>query len=216
MISRHVKNVSAPLAGMVLAGVFACSVALASTDDPDPGGSGAATLSANHSGQSEEPAAAEEQDDAEDAPPVLPSDCKPEEAAELEYANGRIPDEDLCPLPQEDESLRADAAAAFYKLNAAYHEEFGEEMCVRSSYRGYEKQEELYESMPAGMAARPGNSKHGLGIAADLCGGVEDDESAEFAWLEDNAEEYGWIHPDWAYSNPYEPWHWEFDVGQDG
>ncbi|OLT13135.1 hypothetical protein BJF79_21290 [Actinomadura sp. CNU-125] len=205
---------------MALAGIFACSVALASTGGgTDPGGPGGTTLSANHTEQSQRPAASDDREDEreereDDAPPVLPSDCEPAEAAEIEYSNGRIPDEDLCPLPQEDESLRADAAAAFYKLNAAYHEEFGEEMCVRSSYRSYDRQEELYESMPAGMAAAPGNSNHGLGLAADLCGGVEEEDTPEFEWLEDNAGEYGWIHPDWAYSNPYEPWHWEFDVGQ--
>lgn len=213
MTGRHVLKTrfSAPLAGMALAGIFAGSLALASAGgDEDPGGGPrAAALSANHAAPSAAPK------ERESGPPELPAECKPEEAAELEYDNGRIPDEELCPLPQEDESLRADAAAAFYKLNAAYHEEFGEEMCVRSSYRSYERQAELYESMPAGMAAAPGNSKHGLGIAADLCGGVEEEGTPQFEWLEDNAEEYGWIHPDWAYSNPYEPWHWEFDVGQD-
>ncbi|MFV2173153.1 D-alanyl-D-alanine carboxypeptidase family protein [Actinomadura sp. LOL_016] len=216
MIGRHVNKFSAPLAGMALAGIFAGSVALAATGGGDDPGGGT-TLSANHAERTEKPADSDErdqQDEQDEAPPTLPADCKPKEAAGLEYSNGRIPEEDLCPLPQEDETLRADAAAAFYKLNAAYHERFGEEMCVRSSYRGVNKQRELYESMPAGMAARPGSSNHGDGLAADLCGGVEDDGSREFAWLEDNAEEYGWIHPDWAYSNPYEPWHWEFDAGR--
>ncbi|WP_254716239.1 D-alanyl-D-alanine carboxypeptidase family protein [Actinomadura sp. WMMB 499] len=222
MIHRHVSKVSAPLAGMALAGIFAGSLALASAGGDGPGGPGAATLSANHAEPTEKSADSGEQDEQdkkderEDAPPALPADCEPDEAAELEYTNGRIPDEDLCPLPQEDESLRADAAAAFYKLNAAYHERFGEQMCVRSSYRSYERQEELYRSMPSGMAAAPGNSNHGDGLAADLCGGVEEEGTPEFEWLEDNAEEYGWIHPDWAYSNPYEPWHWEFDAGRNG
>ncbi|MFD0903288.1 M15 family metallopeptidase [Actinomadura sediminis] len=218
MIGRHVitSRFSAPLAGMALAGVFAGSLALASADGGgDPGGSRAAALSANHAAPSAAPEDREDRESRESGPPKLPADCKPEKAAELDYANGRIPDEELCPLPQEDESLRADAAAAFYELNAAYHERFGEEMCVRSSYRSYERQAELYESMPAGMAAAPGNSKHGLGIAADLCGGVEEEGTPQFEWLEDNAGEYGWFHPDWAYSNPYEPWHWEYGGDQD-
>ncbi|WP_233617362.1 M15 family metallopeptidase [Actinomadura sp. WAC 06369] len=212
MIGRHAisTKVTAPLAGMALAGIFAGSLALASSGgDEDPGGDRrAAALSAHRAAPSAAP------EERESGPPKLPADCKPKEAADLDHGNGRIPDEELCPLPQEDESLRADAAAAFYELNAAYHERFGEEMCVRSSYRSYERQAELYASMPAGMAAAPGNSKHGLGIAADLCGGVEEEGTPQFEWLEDNAEEYGWIHPAWAYSNPYEPWHWEFDVGQ--
>jgi hypothetical protein len=28
--------------------------------------------------------------------------------------------------------------------------------------------------------------------------------------MEAHAGKYGWIHPAWAYSNPFEPWHWEF------
>ncbi|WP_395111478.1 D-alanyl-D-alanine carboxypeptidase family protein [Actinomadura sp. SCN-SB] len=130
------------------------------------------------------------------------------------FPNGRIPTRYLCPLPQRGLVLRSDAASAFYELNTAYKKRFGSDICLRNSYRSFAKQKDLYESMPAGMAAEPGNSKHGLGIAADFCGGVEDDESPQFKWMRANSEKYDWLHPDWAYSSPYEPWHWEFDVGQ--
>lgn len=211
MLGRHFQKNRhfAPVTGAVLAGAFAGSLALV----PPGGGSGGSdgTGSAAHSANSARQAASHRD---EPAPSKPPEDCKPSKERP-ERPNGRIPLKELCPLPQEDESLRADAAVAFYKLNAAYQERFGEEICVRSSYRSYERQAELYESMPAGMAARPGNSKHGRGIAVDLCGGVQDDETPQFKWMADNSEKYAWIHPDWAYSNPYEPWHWEFDVGQD-
>ena len=68
-----------------------------------------------------------------------------------------------------------------------------------------------YPPEPSGLAAVPGRSNHGLGLAVDLCGGVERFRSPEFNWMEQNGKKYGWIHPDWAYSSPFEPWHWEYD-----
>jgi hypothetical protein len=44
---------------------------------------------------------------------------------------------------------------------------------------------------------------------------VERFRSAEFNWLEKNGKRYGWFHPDWAYSSPFEPWHWEYDPKMD-
>ncbi|MFB4319673.1 D-alanyl-D-alanine carboxypeptidase family protein [Actinomadura sp. 21ATH] len=125
------------------------------------------------------------------------------------YPNGLIPDRYLCPLPQKGEQLRADAAMAFYKLNAAYKRRFGRDMCVTDSYRSLPDQQRVYAQRP-GFAAVPGTSNHGKGQALDLCGGVENASTAQFNWLEANSKRYGWFHPAWAYSNPYEPWHWEF------
>lgn len=222
MIGRHRKKrpEPAPVLSVVLASAFAGAVALAPLD----GGSGEAggpsepaRAVAGHSDQksdqpSKRPSGRAEQRSArpaDDPPSEPPAECDPSDAGS-KHPNGRIPQDDLCPLPQRGESLRADAAAAFYKLNVAYHKRFGEQMCVRSSYRSYEKQRQLYQRMPAGMAARPGNSKHGNGIAVDLCGGVQNGGSPQFKWLEANSKKYGWIHPAWAYSSPYEPWHWEY------
>ena len=62
--------------------------------------------------------------------------------------------------------------------------------------------------------ATPSRSNHGWGRAVDFevrgrtmgCG------DAAFRWLQANAEDYGWIHPDWAQCNrsDREPWHWEY------
>jgi len=209
---RKKKPDPAPMLSVVLASAFAGAVALAPLDGgPGEAGvpSGPARAVAGHSDQSSDQPPERSSERPADPPSEPPADCDPSDAG-ARYPNGRIPKDDLCPLPQDGHSLRADAAAAFYKLNVAYHKRFGEQMCVRSSYRSYEKQQQLYRRMPAGMAARPGNSKHGNGIAVDLCGGVQNDGSPQFAWLEDNSGKYGWIHPAWAYSSPYEPWHWEY------
>lgn len=125
------------------------------------------------------------------------------------FPNGLIPARYLCPLPQKGMMLRADAALAFYKLNAAYKKHFGRDMCVTSSYRSLANQQRIYNERP-GFAAIPGRSNHGLGQAVDLCGGIQNQGSVPFNWLRANSQTYGWFHPSWAYSSPFEPWHWEF------
>ncbi|MFI0410054.1 D-alanyl-D-alanine carboxypeptidase family protein [Actinomadura sp. 3N508] len=131
-----------------------------------------------------------------------------------QFPNGLIPSRYLCVLPQKGHKLRADAAQAFYKLNAAYKKRFGRDMCVRDAYRNLSDQHRIYAQRP-GFAAVPGTSNHGKGQAVDLCGGVQNSGSVQFNWMEANAGKYGWIHPAWAYSNPFEPWHWEYGTEND-
>ncbi|GAA4214302.1 D-alanyl-D-alanine carboxypeptidase family protein [Microbispora amethystogenes] len=137
--------------------------------------------------------------------------CDPTRIAQAEqYPNGLLPKNILCPLPQGGETLRADAAIAFADLNLAYKKRFGTPMCISDSYRSLGEQQAVYYRRP-GFAATPGKSNHGLGLAVDLCGGVQSFRSAQFNWLEANGKKYGWFHPDWAYHSPFEPWHWEYD-----
>ena len=135
------------------------------------------------------------------------SGCDEGEADGLE--NGRVPDTMLCPLPQTGETLRSDAAEAFIELDGAYRSEFGRPMCLTDSYRPYHEQVRLFQEMLPGMAARPGTSAHGLGVAVDLCGGVNEPETVEHRWMLDHAPEYGWDNPEWARGG-FEPWHWEY------
>lgn len=142
-----------------------------------------------------------------EAPPDRESACGPGDTAGLE--NGHVPDTLLCPLPQTGESLRSDAAEAFIELDGAYRSEFGRPMCVTDSYRPYHEQVRLFQEMLPGMAARPGTSAHGMGVAVDLCGGVNEPETVEHRWMLEHAPAYGWDNPDWARSG-FEPWHWEY------
>ncbi|MFG1700978.1 D-alanyl-D-alanine carboxypeptidase family protein [Nonomuraea sp. NPDC049309] len=137
--------------------------------------------------------------------------CNPLKAANADhYPNGLIPKDMLCPLQQKGHSLRADATIAFVSLNEAFKQRFGRPLCVTDAYRSLAEQQAVYYRRP-GFAAVPGRSNHGLGLAVDLCGGVERSGSPEFVWMEKNAKRYGWFHPSWAYSSPFEPWHWEYD-----
>nr|WP_285757943.1 D-alanyl-D-alanine carboxypeptidase family protein [Nocardiopsis ansamitocini] len=132
------------------------------------------------------------------------------------YPNGLLPQEALCKLHVDDHFLRADAAIAFLEMNEAFTEHFGNELCVTSSYRDLPNQNRVYAQQPPGFAAVPGTSNHGLGQAVDLCGGVQNQGSAPFNWLESNSRQFGWFHPQWAYSSPFEPWHWEYDPSVTG
>ncbi|WP_249187761.1 M15 family metallopeptidase [Nocardiopsis sp. MG754419] len=154
-----------------------------------------------------EPAAAADPAEATEAREASEGVCAGDDVAGFD--NGHIPDTVLCPLPQAGEMLRADAAESFVALDEAYRAEFGRPMCVTDSYRPYHEQVRLFQEMLPGMAARPGTSAHGLGIAVDLCGGVNEVGTAEHRWMLDQAPSHGWDNPDWARGG-FEPWHWEY------
>ena len=127
-------------------------------------------------------------------------------------ANGFVPSTALCPLAgAPGHALRADAAAAFDRLNAAAVAERGAPLCVNDSYRSYAQQVSVFARMPR-LAAVPGTSRHGFGVALDLGCGVERFGSEAYRWMKANGPRFGWVHPAWAEpggSLP-EPWHWEF------
>ena len=128
------------------------------------------------------------------------------------YRNGAIPPEALCPLNNAPgHRLRGDAAAAYNGLTAAAASERGAPLCVTDSYRSYSEQVDVYRRKP-GLAATPGTSNHGWGVAVDLSCGAESFGSSTYRWLKANAGGFGWTHPSWAEpggSKP-EPWHWEY------
>ncbi len=127
------------------------------------------------------------------------------------YPNGLIPPSALCPLDVAGHSLRCDAAAAYRAMSAAFASAFGRPICITDSYRTYAGQVRLYGEKPA-LAAVPGTSNHGWGLAVDLCGGIETFGTAQYAWMVANAGRFGWLHPTWADpgNGREEPWHWEF------
>jgi uncharacterized protein YraI len=131
---------------------------------------------------------------------------------ERAYSNGRVPRSALCSLRGDPgESLRPRAAAAFNALSAAFAKANGRPLCVPDSYRSYDEQVAVKASRGK-WAATPGRSEHGLGLALDLCGGVDRFDSTAHRWMRSNAPRFGWVHPSWAQAGGSlpEPWHWEF------
>jgi hypothetical protein len=128
------------------------------------------------------------------------------------HANGRLPAAALCVLPEHTgHQLRPDAARGLVQLAAAYEEWFKAPLCVTDSYRSLGSQQALAARKP-GLAARPGTSEHGWGLAADLGCGVEDYDTPQHRWMAVNATRFGWGQPDWAKKGGarQEPWHWEY------
>lgn len=129
-----------------------------------------------------------------------------------QFSNGQIPSSIMCDLPfAPGQRLRADAAVRLIRLNEAYKGRFGENLCLTDSYRSISSQYGLAARKP-GLAARPGTSEHGWGLAVDTCRGPDQLGSQRRAWFLQNAPAFGWVNPPWAQpggSKP-EPWHWEF------
>ncbi|MYM19420.1 D-alanyl-D-alanine carboxypeptidase [Brevibacterium sp. 5221] len=126
-----------------------------------------------------------------------------------EFSNGQVPADSLCKIGVGDHKLRADAAVAFAKMNAAFKADTGSSMAVTDSYRSLDGQISVAGRKP-GLAAKPGTSMHGWGIALDMAGGSAEASGTQYDWLVKNAAKYGWENPDWAKGGQYEPWHWEY------
>lgn len=136
-------------------------------------------------------------------------------AAVMRASNGQLPDADLCVLWDGDERLRPDAALAMARLDLAYRDAFGEDIPVSDAYRSYGSQVEVRRTKP-GLAARPGTSQHGWGVAVDLGGNIANGGD-RYVWLMEHAGEFGWENPAWARpggGGPHEPWHWEYAAGR--
>ncbi len=138
--------------------------------------------------------------------------CDP--SVEVTSENGNLTGHELCDLWQAGESLRPDAAVALSALNEAFRAEFGRDVCLVSSYRTVSSQASL-RSTRGGLAAAPGKSMHGWGLAIDLCS-QETGSKKVYAWLNENGPVYGWANPSWAKrggGGSFEPWHFEYTKG---
>ena len=122
--------------------------------------------------------------------------------------------------------MRAEAADAFHRLVEAAAEE-GIDIVMTTAYRSYEFQQILWDNYVAQKgeeeanktSARPGESEHQTGLAADLSTSeIDYRNSSDFAdteagrWVAEHAHEFGFIlrYPQdkteiTGYS--YEPWH---------
>lgn len=129
--------------------------------------------------------------------------------------NGAIPRDVLCGVEfTTGVLLRCDAAQALEELNTAYRVHFGRDLTVVSSYRDLPTQHVTKETR-GDLAATPGTSQHGRGVAVDFAGfgGLGEFTSPSYLWMRDNSERFGWVHPPFMRPGgrgPLEPWHWEY------
>ena len=129
--------------------------------------------------------------------------------------NGFLSPDTLCPLMEAPgHRLRTDAARSFDVMSAARRAATGAPLCVTDSYRNYAGQVDVFRRKPS-LAATPGRSQHGWGLAVDLCGGVQTFGTEASAWMQAYAGRFGWFHPSWAEPGGSRPeaWHWEYAGG---
>jgi hypothetical protein len=120
-------------------------------------------------------------------------------------ANGRLPASSLAPIGG-GYFLRRDAAKAFNAMSAEARQRFGVSVKVVAGYRTFARQVYFWNLWRAGkgnLAAEPGSSNHGWGVAVDLA-------SQRMRWIVDHiGAKYGFSK---AWSDaPGEWWHIRFD-----
>ncbi|HYQ75507.1 M15 family metallopeptidase [Cellulomonas sp.] len=120
------------------------------------------------------------------------------------YGNGKIPADALHEVGSTGHRLWAPAADALESLIADAARD-GATIGITDSYRSYEAQVDvaarkgLYSQ--GGLAAVPGTSDHGWGMAVDL----RLDDAAQ-SWMRANGGRYGFVE-----DTPREPWHWAYE-----
>jgi D-alanyl-D-alanine carboxypeptidase len=119
------------------------------------------------------------------------------------YGNGKIPKTALAEVGGTGHRLWAPAAEQLTKLIADAKRD-GVTIGITDSYRSYDEQVDLARRKglysQGGLAAKPGTSEHGWGMATDL-----DLNSKAQAWVRKHGDEYGFVE-----NVPREPWHWAF------
>jgi D-alanyl-D-alanine carboxypeptidase len=121
------------------------------------------------------------------------------------YGNGKIPQNALEKVGDTGHRLWAPAAESLTRMVADAKRD-GVKIGITDSYRSYTEQVDvarrkgLYSQ--GGLAAKPGTSDHGWGMAVDL-----DLNNKAQAWMRANGEKYGFEE-----DTPREPWHWGYKV----
>jgi hypothetical protein len=119
------------------------------------------------------------------------------------YGNGTVPAEALSGIAGSNHALWAPAARSFEALRDAASRD-GVTIGITDSYRTYATQVDLVARKglysQGGLAAAPGTSNHGWGMAVDLAL-----DPAAQAWMRTNAGRYGFVE-----DTPREPWHWGY------
>ncbi|NYI59544.1 M15 family metallopeptidase [Cellulomonas soli] len=119
------------------------------------------------------------------------------------YGNGQIPASALAQVGTTGHRLWAPAAEKLTQLISDAAAD-GVTVGITDSYRSYDAQVDLAERKGlyknGGLAAVPGTSDHGWGMAVDL----SLDDKAQ-VWMREHGDEYGFVE-----DTPREPWHWGY------
>jgi LAS superfamily LD-carboxypeptidase LdcB len=121
----------------------------------------------------------------------------------VQYGNGKIPPSALEQVGDTRHRLWAPAADSLTQMMADAKKD-GVTIGITDSYRPYAEQVDLAKRKglysQGGLAAKPGTSEHGWGMAADL-----DLNSKAQSWMQQNAARYGFVN-----NVSRESWHWAY------
>lgn len=130
--------------------------------------------------------------------------------------NGRLKDSELAPTLLGGRLTKEAADAADRMFTKFGLDGMGvlQAVSAADTYRTYEQQVEARERV-GNLAAIPGTSNHGWGLAVDYKNGMNAWSSSTQEWFERNGDDFGWFTPGWANpdSEDYqknEPWHKEY------
>ncbi|MFF5292642.1 M15 family metallopeptidase [Paractinoplanes globisporus] len=119
------------------------------------------------------------------------------------YGNGKVPASALEQVGTTRHKLWGPAAEALTRMMSDAEKD-GVKIGITDSYRPYAEQVDLARRKglysQGGLAAKPGTSEHGWGMAADL-----DLNANALSWVRENAAKYGFYN-----TAPRESWHWAF------
>jgi LAS superfamily LD-carboxypeptidase LdcB len=119
----------------------------------------------------------------------------------------------------DDDPREENLPARLAQLVSLCRAESGERISLRSGYRSYETQRDLYSrNADRGTVTPPGVSEHQLGLVADIDvdARLMRQSDKAFQCFEENAFRFGFIlsyPPGNAYlpgKDTYEPWHWRY------
>lgn len=112
--------------------------------------------------------------------------------------------------------LRPEAARALEALASAFRSRFAYTLPILETHRSLAEQQrlwDLYQSGQGNLAARPGTSVHGWGLAIDLGSPLNLHGSTESGWMRSNMGDYGFWDGGQASWPQKEPWHIEYRGG---
>jgi hypothetical protein len=123
--------------------------------------------------------------------------------------NGQVAQEDLVAAVGGDDFLLEGAPSNSWNAMVAAARADGVDITYGDAYRSLDHQHDVAERLglfsQGGMAARPGTSNHGLGLAIDLDWSGEANRDTR-EWMLQNAAEYGWEQ----HSAAREAHHWTY------
>lgn len=140
----------------------------------------------------------------------------------MKQSNGKIPASMLVAIPWDTEKtlIAAPALKDLTRLNTAFKKKFGKNLDIDLAYRTLDTQKYYYNELGPYIAAKPGTSNHGWGLAIDVPESYNYSFRGKYyKWLKANSKKYNWVHRtnleefrSNGTRNPYaEAWHFEYN-----